>query len=239
LSDLIKVAKECYWNVRQKNLYFRKAIVTLTNSQRKLLDILTQNQGKPVASVDIFFAIWDDYEKEYNEKSVRNIVSKTRKQLGVINIQNIYGGYYMLVKDDVMPDEDFKDYLSDILDQSQNAIVITDPNQKDNPIIYINDAYTKLFNYTEEDVLGKNCRFMHKQDCEQLALLEIKQALKEQKRVTVNIRNYSKEGKLVYNELTISPIFDKKNGKLKYFLGIHKDVTFTHSLVDYIKQSFQ
>jgi PAS domain S-box-containing protein len=71
---------------------------------------------------------------------------------------------------------------------------------------------------------------MHKDDNEQLALQDIKLAIKNQSSVTVNVRNYSKSGELIYNEVTISPIFDKQKGKIKYFLGVIKDVTLIHNL---------
>ncbi|MGM0623961.1 MAG: PAS domain-containing protein [Campylobacterota bacterium] len=234
--DLVKLAKNCYFDSSLKKIYYNKEEIVLTRSQMRLLDFLVQNLGKSVASVDIYFYVWNDYSKEYNEKSIRNLVSKTRKELPFLNIQNIYGGYYMLRQGQELPDSDFQDYLLDILDQSQNAIVITDPNQKDNPIIYINQAYTQLFGYYPEDALGKNCRFMHGKDDEQLALIEIKNAISNETKLTVNIRNYTKAGKLVHNQLSISPIFDKKTGLLKYFLGIHKDVTYINKLIKFVKE---
>ncbi|MCV6607534.1 MAG: ATP-binding protein, partial [Campylobacterales bacterium] len=76
-----------------------------------------------------------------------------------------------------------------------------------------------------EEVMGKNCRFLQKDDREQEAIKKMKQAVIKEETVTVVIRNYSKSGRLVYNEVTISPIFDKNTKKIKYFLGIQKDVT--------------
>jgi PAS domain S-box-containing protein len=71
---------------------------------------------------------------------------------------------------------------------------------------------------------------MHGRDNEQLSLQDIKIAIENERSITVNVRNYTKTGSLIYNEVTISPIFDKQKGKLKYFMGVVKDVTLIHDL---------
>ena len=85
---------------------------------------------------------------------------------------------------------------------------------------------------------SKNCRSLHSYDSEQLALDEINKALDDNKSITVNLRNYSKREQLIYSEVTISPIFDNQTGKLKYFLGVHKDVTSIQRLMNQLKGSF-
>lgn len=227
---LIKIGKNCYWNTQLKRVFSNGKEIDLTVSQNKLIEILVENLNKPISSVDIYFELWEDYSKEFNEKSIRNIISNVRKRLPSINIKNIYGGMYSLQRSEEYPDEDFKEYLFEFLDQSQNGIIITDPNQADNPIIYVNSAFTNLFGYTLEEIKGQNCRFLHNDDKEQLALQEIKRSIANEDSITTNIRNYTKSKDMIYNEVTISPIFDKQKGKLKYFLGVIKDVTLIHNL---------
>jgi PAS domain S-box-containing protein len=227
---LIKIANYCYWNTQTEQVLLNNNSITLTISETKLLKLFINSMNKPISSVDLYFYIWEDYQKEFNSKSIRNLVSSLRKTLPMITIKNIYGGFYILQKSEEYPDNDFKEYLFEFLDQSQNGIIITDPNKEDNPIIYVNSAFTNLFEYTLEEVKGKNCRFMHKTDNEQLSLQDIKIAIKNEKSITLNVRNYTKKGSLIYNEVTISPIFDKQKGKLKYFMGVIKDVTLIHDL---------
>jgi len=145
----------------------------------------------------------------------------------------------MLRKDSSYPNVAFKDYLYEILDQSTNPTIITNPNEFDNHIVYVNNAFIELFEYTFEEVVGQNCRFLHSDDTEQLALDEIRSAIHEKKSITVNLHNYTHSGQLIYNEVAISPIFDKKNGKLKYYLGIYKDVTTVQRLIQHLKGSLE
>lgn len=42
--------------------------------------------------------------------------------------------------------------------------------------------------------------------------------------VTVTLRNYKKDGTLIFNEFTIRPLFDR-DGNLVYYLGVQHDVT--------------
>lgn len=110
------------------------------------------------------------------------------------------------------------------VEAARNGIVITDSNSPDNPIIYTNPAFTELTGYSAEEILGRNCRFLQADDRNQPALREIRSAIAKEEPVTAILRNYRKDGKRFYNELTISPVRDNK-GKLVAFVGIQNDIT--------------
>lgn len=129
---------------------------------------------------------------------------------------------------------ELNDYLFEILDQAKHGISISDPNQEDNPLIYINQSFTNLFEYEYEEVVGKNCRVLQLEDREQSGITQIRDAIEKEESTTVILRNYSKSGKLYYNEVTISPIFDKNTKKIKYFLGVQKNVTNEQKLMKHL-----
>lgn len=118
-----------------------------------------------------------------------------------------------------------EEHFFEIIDQARNGITICDPNQEDNPLIYVNKAFTETFGYTFDESVGKNCRFLQGTDRDQANLEVIRDAIKTESEVQTVLRNYTKDGELVYNEVKVSPIFDKKTGDLKFFLGIQKDIT--------------
>jgi len=107
---------------------------------------------------------------------------------------------------------------------SSNGIVITDPNQPDDPIIYVNPAFASMTGYSAQETLGRNCRFLQGTEREQPALEELRAALRDGRRCKVVLRNYKKDGTLFWNELSISPVRDKE-GKLVNFIGVQEDVT--------------
>jgi len=114
--------------------------------------------------------------------------------------------------------------LSQILDTSVNGITLSDPDLPDNPIVYANEAFELITGYNREEILGKNCRFLQGGDRDQPEIDRIREALKEQKAVTVTLRNYRKDGTLFYNQFTIRPLYDPQ-GHLIYYLGVQYDVT--------------
>ncbi len=231
---LIKLSNNCYWNSETRIVINSGRIIVLTASMTRLLNYLVNNFDKSVHNIDIFLDVFYEYDKEFKAKIIRNMISDLRKKVPCLEISNFYGGLYMLRKFHEDTSE-FQKYLLDILDQAKNGITITDPNLPDNPIIYVNQAFSDLFGYTRDEVIHKNCRFLQGDDREQLGLDEIRRAIAEETNVTVTLRNYDKERHIVYNEITISPIFDKETGKLRYFLGVQKDVSRVNRLMQQIK----
>ncbi len=107
---------------------------------------------------------------------------------------------------------------------ARNGIVITDPSRVDNPIIYANPAFSQLTGYATEQIIGRNCRFLQRDDREQVAVKEIREAISKQMPITTILKNYKRNGALFWNELTISPVRDDK-GRVINFVGVQNDVT--------------
>jgi PAS domain S-box-containing protein/diguanylate cyclase (GGDEF)-like protein len=126
-------------------------------------------------------------------------------------------------------------HLPHIINNAENGIVVTDPNEKDNPLIYVNKSFCKIYGYTKDEVIGKNCRFLQGTDKNQDAIKDIKEAINNKQAISRILRNYKKDGILVYTELNITPIIE--NDKLKFFLGIQKDLTLEKELSQKIKNT--
>lgn len=114
--------------------------------------------------------------------------------------------------------------LTQILDGSVNGITLSDPDKEDNPIVYANKAFEKITGYSQEETVGRNCRFLQGQERDQEELQQIRDAIKNAKPVEVTLKNFRKNGELFYNRLSITPLFDNE-GHLIYFLGVQYDVT--------------
>ena len=119
---------------------------------------------------------------------------------------------------------------------SSNGIVITDPNQTDDPIIYVNSAFASMTGYSAQETLGRNCRFLQGTEREQPALEELRAALRDGRRCKVVLRNYKKDGTLFWNELSISPVRDNE-GRLVNFIGVQEDVTQRKKAEEELRQS--
>ena len=125
--------------------------------------------------------------------------------------------------------------LSKILDSCVNGVTLADPDLDDMPIVYANKAFENMTGYSQEEILGHNCRFLQGEDREQDARYQLRQAIDNSEPAEVTIRNYRKDGQLFYNHLMISPLFDS-NGNVIYYLGVQYDVTNQVTAAEEIKR---
>lgn len=114
--------------------------------------------------------------------------------------------------------------LSKILDACVNGVTLADPDLKDMPIVYANKAFEKMTGYSQEEIIGRNCRFLQGEDREQEGRYQVRKAIDNCEPAEVTLRNYRKNGEMFHNRLRICPLFDK-NGNVIYFLGVQYDVT--------------
>lgn len=113
--------------------------------------------------------------------------------------------------------------LSLIATNTHSGVIITDCKAR---IVWVNEAFKANTGYLDEEVIGKKPKdFLQTHglnDRKTLSLLS--SALKEQKNVTVDLKNAKKNGEMFYLRLTISPVFDQEE-KLVNFIAIQEDIT--------------
>ena len=114
--------------------------------------------------------------------------------------------------------------LSKILDSCINGVTLADPDLPDMPIVYANKAFQAITGYGQEEVVGRNCRFLQGDDRDQGGRAAIREAIARCQPVEVTLRNYRKNGELFHNHLALSPLFDRE-GRLIYYLGVQYDVS--------------
>ncbi|KAK4754650.1 hypothetical protein SAY87_002754 [Trapa incisa] len=112
--------------------------------------------------------------------------------------------------------------LATTLERIEKNFVITDPRLPDNPIIFASDSFLELTEYTREEILGRNCRFLQGPETDQATVQKIRDAIREQKEITVQLINYTKSGKKFWNLFHMQPMKDQK-GELQYFIGVQLD----------------
>ena len=110
------------------------------------------------------------------------------------------------------------------MDAAPVGITITDPKQEDNPIIYTNDKFVELTGYPRDEVIGRNCRFLQGDKTREEAKAEMREAISNAETVTVELRNYRKDGEMFWNRVNIVPV-SEKDGETEHFVGFQQDVT--------------
>ncbi|MEI2583809.1 MHYT domain-containing protein [Scytonema sp. PRP1] len=119
---------------------------------------------------------------------------------------------------------------------ASNAILITDPRQPDNPIIFCNAAFETITGYLPEEVLGRNCRFLQGPDTDADTIEEIRTAVQQERECQVVIKNYRKDGTTFWSELSISPVRDV-TGNVINFVGVQSDITSRKQAEEELKRS--
>ena len=110
------------------------------------------------------------------------------------------------------------------VEMTRMPMLVTDPRQPDNPIVFVNRAFLDLTQYEEKDVIGRNCRFLQGPRTDPATVAEIRNAVHEQRAVALDILNYKADGTAFWNALYLGPIFDHE-GHLLYFFASQMDVT--------------
>ena len=108
---------------------------------------------------------------------------------------------------------------------SSNGIMITRSDESDHSIVYVNPAFERITGYEAEEVIGREGRFLVREDLAQPDLEEIRSALREKREGRALLRNYRKDGTQFWNELHISPVKDASGAITTHFVSVINDVS--------------
>jgi len=95
--------------------------------------------------------------------------------------------------------------------------VVVDVRRYDSPIIYASPPFYRMTGYEENEVLGRNCRFLqapggrvvkgeHRQYTNQEAVAYMRKSLTANKECQTHLLNYRKDGSPFINLVTIIPL---------------------------------
>ena len=108
---------------------------------------------------------------------------------------------------------------------SSNGIMITRSDAGDHSIVYVNPAFERITGYQAHEVIGREGRFLVRDDLAQIDLEEIRSALREKREGHALLRNYRKDGTQFWNELHISPVKDASGANTTHFVSVINDVS--------------
>ena len=116
------------------------------------------------------------------------------------------------------------------------GILITDPAQPDNPIIYASPGFERMTGYAAARSSGGTAgssRAGHRPGGRRPKSGE---AVRAARPCTVEMLNYRKDGTPFWNALSISPVRDD-GGRLTHFVGVQADVTERRRLEEQFRQA--
>lgn len=121
-------------------------------------------------------------------------------------------------------DEAHRLILDRSINVSTNGVIICDAQHYDFPIIYVNKRFQQMTGYSEQEILGVNCRFLQGPETAAESVQRIRKALRTSTELRIEILNYRKDGTPFWNELQLAPVRDT-NGFVTHYIGVQNDVT--------------
>jgi DNA-binding response OmpR family regulator len=93
----IKLAENLFWNKTNKTLTLGKEFIKLTKKELLFLEILLNDTNKIHNFEDIISILWEEdfIEKDYLS-NLKNIISRLRNKIPMLEIENLYGMGYKI-----------------------------------------------------------------------------------------------------------------------------------------------
>jgi PAS domain S-box-containing protein len=210
------------------------SILDYNNSAGMQLGLDEKKNAKATIRQLISKRQWDDLNKkletsdEVNEfplqfKGKESIVIDVEVSARKEHLQS--SNYYIIIiaKDVSEAKQKELEYLrfSNAIHYSVNPIQITDNKAV---MVYVNPAFATMSGYTEEELIGQNPNLLSSSKQTKEFWSKVWSNLKAGKVWSGELENKRKDGTLIQEEVTISPIVSKKS-EVVGFLGVHRDIT--------------
>jgi len=108
--------------------------------------------------------------------------------------------------------------LADMFDRTPVALTLADATQPDMPLVIANSAFLRLSGYEQEEVVGRNCRFLQADLPNEEARAEARACIAEAGQRQIVFRNRRKDGEAFDNLLFLQALV-QRNGRARYYLG--------------------
>nr|AML76837.1 putative LOV domain-containing protein [Helenium autumnale] len=116
-------------------------------------------------------------------------------------------------------------WVREALDDLPHCFTITDPWISGHPIVFASRELLKMSGYSKEEVIGRNGRMFQGSRTNRRSVLEIREAVRQERSIQVTILNYHKTGTPFWILFHMFPVFSKEDGRLIHFIGVQVPIT--------------
>lgn len=117
-----------------------------------------------------------------------------------------------------------------VLDELPESFTITDPCISGHPIVFASSAFFKMFGYSRDEVIGRNGRIFQGPKTNRTSVLEIREAIREERALQISLLNYRKDGTPFWMLFHMSPVFRKEDGRVIHFVAVQVPILGTQRL---------
>ena len=119
------------------------------------------------------------------------------------------------------------------------GVFVTDPRLPENPLIFVNSAFTSITGYKLEEAEDYNQHFLENLDENSLiseSVHAFNDAIRQRLPYKGVLLHKRKNGTLQRNSVNVSPVFNEQ-GELIHFVGLLEDVTAHHEAQEVLRHS--
>nr|AML79660.1 putative LOV domain-containing protein [Anemone hupehensis] len=121
---------------------------------------------------------------------------------------------------DVTFDARYSNWIREALDELPDNFTITDPSLTGHPIVFASRGFLKMCGYSRNEVIGKNGRIFQGPRTDRRSVMEIREAIREERNIQMNLLNYRKDGTPFWMLFSLCPVYDKEEGRVVHFLAV-------------------
>ena len=110
------------------------------------------------------------------------------------------------------------------IESTLDGVMLTDAQQPEHPIVYVNPAFTRITGWQADEVVGRSGRILATGDEQQPGIEAIRHALRGRTAGQALLRSQRRDGTLFWNELHVAPILSPA-GEVTHYVSVVSDVS--------------
>lgn len=111
-------------------------------------------------------------------------------------------------------------WVREALDELPDSFTITDPSISGHPIVFASRGFLKMSGFSREEIIGRNGRMFQGPRTNRRTVMEIREAIREERTIEVSLLNYKKDGTPFWMLFKMSPVFGKEDGRVTHFVAV-------------------
>jgi len=119
--------------------------------------------------------------------------------------------------------------LAAVIDGSAVSFSIADALDPELPLIYVNEAFTRLSGYSWEESIGRNCRFLSAEERSSPGRSRLRETVAAHGSGSFEILNCRKDGSMFMCAITVFPVLGA-DGRAHYMVATQTDISETRTM---------
>ncbi|CAN6675986.1 unnamed protein product [Malus baccata var. baccata] len=116
-------------------------------------------------------------------------------------------------------------WVQEALGELPDSFTITDPWISGHPIVFASKEFLKMSGYSKNEVVGRNGRVFQGPGTCRRSVMEVREAIRDERAVQVNLLNYRKDGTPFWMLFHMCPVFGKEDGRVVHFVGVQVPIS--------------